>query len=208
MPLCQHSATQLQLHHLYPQNGVLCPHKISSDSQSHCTPFSFPHRFHHRTLVVVSLTALKHTLISLPPLLGMKGETLLNHVVGIWKQMYHDKQKEHKVSDDVHIRSPTKKNQKDFIPVDYQRVLDRNIMVDVGDGVNLKQAARARLDNLATATTSHNENASWLYHRCTDAIKEIQSEMTALQIELILWRVVTKIEVYQQFSVVNNDDSV
>ena len=32
--------------------------------------------------------------------------------------------------------------------MEYQRVLDGNIMADVGDGLNLKQAARARLDNL------------------------------------------------------------
>ena len=32
--------------------------------------------------------------------------------------------------------------------------------------------------------------------------------MTALQIALIVWRVVTKIEVDQQLSVVNDDDSV
>ena len=32
--------------------------------------------------------------------------------------------------------------------MDYQRVLQGNIMTDVGDGVNLKQAAKARIDNL------------------------------------------------------------
>ena len=92
--------------------------------------------------------------------------------------------------------------------VDFQRVLEGNIMSDVGDGVNLKRAARERLDNLSTATTSHNENSYQLYHCCTDIIKEIQSEITALQIALIVWRVVTKIEVDQQLSVVNDDDSV
>ena len=95
----------------------------------------------------------------------------MNHMVGIRQQRYHNKQKEHKVFDAVHIRSPTKNHQKDFMRVEYQRVLEVNIMIDVGDGVKLKQEARARLDNLATTTTSHNENASWLYHRCTDAIK-------------------------------------
>ena len=30
----------------------------------------------------------------------------------------------------------------------YQRVLESNIMSDVGDGVNFKQAAMASLDNL------------------------------------------------------------
>ena len=47
MPLCQPSATQLQLHHLYPQKGVLYPHKISRDRQSHCKSCSSPHIFHH-----------------------------------------------------------------------------------------------------------------------------------------------------------------
>ena len=69
-------------------------------------------------------------------------------MVDIRHQGYHYKQKEHKVSDDVHIISPTKKHQKDFMKVDFQRVLEGNIMEDVGDGVNLKQAARAILDNL------------------------------------------------------------
>ena len=36
----------------------------------------------------------------------------------------------------------------------------------------------------------------------------MQSEMTALQIALIVWRVVTKIEVDQQLSVVSDDGSV
>ena len=36
----------------------------------------------------------------------------------------------------------------------------------------------------------------------------MQSEMTALQIALIVWRVVTNIEVDQKLSVANDDDSV
>ena len=36
----------------------------------------------------------------------------------------------------------------------------------------------------------------------------MQQEITALQISLIVWRVVTNIEVDQQLSVVNDDDSV
>ena len=47
-----------------------------------------------------------------------------------------------------------------------------------------------------------------LYHRCTDAIKEMQSEMTALQIAPIVCGVVTKIEVDQKLSLANDDDSV
>ena len=43
---------------------------------------------------------------------GMKEETSLNHMVDIRKQMYHDKRKENKVSDAVHIRSPTKKHKR------------------------------------------------------------------------------------------------
>ena len=95
----------------------------------------------------------------------------MNHMVGIRQHRYHDKQKENKFSNAVHIISPTKKRQKDFMRIDYQRMLEGNIMADVGDGVNLKQFDSLRLDNLATATTSYNENSSWLYHCCTDAIK-------------------------------------
>ena len=69
-------------------------------------------------------------------------------MVGIRQHRYHDKQKEHKVYYAVHIRSPMKKHQKYFMRMDYQLVLEGNIMADVGDGVKLKQAARARLDNL------------------------------------------------------------
>ena len=139
---------QLQLHHFYPQNGLFYPRKISRDSKSNCTYCSFPHVFHHRALVFVALTSRKHALIYLLPLPGMKGGTLLIHMVGIRKQRYHSKQKYHKVSDAVHIKFPTKKHQKYFMPVYYQQVLDGNIMADVGDVVNLKQASRSRLDNL------------------------------------------------------------
>ena len=69
-------------------------------------------------------------------------------MVGIRKQRYHNKQNYHKVTDAVHIRFSTKKHQKYFMPVYYQQVLDGNIMADVGDVVNLKQASRSRLDNL------------------------------------------------------------
>ena len=55
--------------------------------------------------------------------------------------------------------------------VDYQRVLEGKIIADVSNGVNLKQTSRKGLDNLATSTTSHNENAYWIHHRCTDTIK-------------------------------------
>ena len=79
-------------------------------------------------------------------------------MAGILKQRYHDNQKEHKVSDTVRIRSPMNKHQKDFMRVEYQLLLEGNIMEDLGDGVKLKQAARERLENHATATTSHNEN--------------------------------------------------
>ena len=85
MTLCQPSATQLQLNHLYPQKGLLYPRKISRDSQYHCTSCPCAHRFHHQTLVVVALTEHRDTLISLPPFPGMKWETLLNHMVGIIK---------------------------------------------------------------------------------------------------------------------------
>ena len=40
--------------------------------------------------------------------------------------------------------------------MDYQGVIEGNIMADVGDGVNLKQSAMARLDNLG-----HVKSHSW-----------------------------------------------
>ena len=66
-------------------------------------------------------------------------------------------------------------------------------------------ASQSAAPSTSTSNTSHNENASWLYHRCTDAIKEMQSKITALQIALIVWRVVIKIEADQQLIVVNDD---
>ena len=33
------------------------------------------------------------------------------------------------------------------------------------------EASQSTAPSTATATTSHNENKSWIYHRCTDAIK-------------------------------------
>ena len=69
-PNREHSDVQLQLHmhHLYLQKGVLYPHKISRDSQSHCTSYLIPHIFHHQTIIIVALKARKNVLISLPPL--------------------------------------------------------------------------------------------------------------------------------------------
>ena len=62
--------------------------------------------------------------------------------------MYHSNQKEHKLYNDFHIRSPTKNHQKDFMRMEYHQVLEEKIMADIGDGVNLKHVARARLENL------------------------------------------------------------
>ena len=73
---------------------------------------------------------------------GMKGGALLNHMVGIRKHSYHEKQKDHNFSDAVHIRDPTKKHHKEFMRVDYEQVIEGNIMAYVGDEVNLKHAAR------------------------------------------------------------------
>ena len=158
MHICQPSNMHLQLQYLYSQKGLLYPNKMSRDSQSYCISCSCPHRFHHQTLFVVALKARKHALIYLPPLPGMKGETLLKHMIRIRHQRYHNKKKEQKVSDDFHIRSPTKNHQKGFMRVDYQRVLEGIIMAYVCGGVNLKHAATTRLDNLATETNFQNEN--------------------------------------------------
>ena len=47
-------------------------------------------------------------------------------------------------------------------------------------------ASQPTAPSTATSNTSHNENASWLYHCCIEAIKKIQSEVTELQIALIV----------------------
>ena len=68
---------------------------------------------------------------------------LLNHMVDILKQRYYDKYKEHKVSNTFPIRSPTRKHLNYFMHMGYQRVLEGNIMADVGDGLNFKHTDRA-----------------------------------------------------------------
>jgi len=46
------------------------------------------------------------------------------------------------------IKGGWKKHQQDFSRVDYHHVVEAHIMDDVSNGVSLRQAAQARLDNL------------------------------------------------------------
>ena len=85
---------------------------------------------------------------------GMKNEELFDHMVGMRYREYAKTPKltkEHKISDHHHVISPKKgypKHQQDIMNVQYSHIVERRIMDDVGGGVNLKQAAKARLDNL------------------------------------------------------------
>ena len=84
----------------------------------------------------------------------MKGEDLFDHMIAMRHRNFSKSPKlmrEHKISDHHHVISPKKgfpKHQQDFMNIDYANIVERRIMDDVGDSVNLKQAAKARLDNL------------------------------------------------------------
>ena len=51
---------------------------------------------------------------------------------------------------------------------DAEKNIEQSLAKATVDGSAASQSATL---SRATATTSHNENTSWLYHRCTDAIK-------------------------------------
>ena len=85
-----------------------------------------------------------------PP--GMKGMVLYEHAIGFRLREFSKdgKRKDHKISDAVGVLSPIKgypKHQEEFFEVDYHHVLEKDLMDSVGNGNNMQQAARARLDN-------------------------------------------------------------
>ena len=83
----------------------------------------------------------------------MKGKKLFDHMIGRRRVKYADAKmiKKHKISDELNRISPLKgrpQNQKDFMDINYAHIAETKIMMDVGDGSNLKVVAKAKLDNL------------------------------------------------------------
>ena len=59
--------------------------------------------------------------------------------------------KKHKISDEFNSISTLKvrpQHHKDFMDINYAHIAERQIMMGVGDGYNLKVADKANLDNL------------------------------------------------------------
>ena len=86
-----------------------------------------------------------------PP--GMKEKKLFYHMRGRRDVKYDDAKliKKHKISDELNSISTLKRrpqHQKDFMDINCDHISERQIMMDVGDGSNLKVAAKAKLDNL------------------------------------------------------------
>ena len=84
---------------------------------------------------------------------GLKGLAKFDHMVGLRQREYADKQKEHKISDCLHIHSPKKgwtDGARDLFKIKYHNVLESNVLKSVGNGGNKLYAARARLDNLGS----------------------------------------------------------
>ena len=86
-----------------------------------------------------------------PP--GMKVKKIFNHMIGRRHVKYADEKliKKHNISDElnrIYTLKGRPQHQKDFMDINYAHIAERKIMMDVGDGSNLKVAAKAKLDNL------------------------------------------------------------
>ena len=84
---------------------------------------------------------------------GTNGKKIFDHMIGRRNDKYADAKmiKKHNISDDLNSISPLKRrpqHQKDFMDINYAHISERQIMMDVGDGSNLKVAAKENLDNL------------------------------------------------------------
>ena len=86
-----------------------------------------------------------------PP--GMNGKNIFGHMIGRRHFKYADAKliKKHNISDEFNIISPLKgrpQHKKEFMDINYAHIYERKIMMDVGDGSNLKVAAKTNLENL------------------------------------------------------------
>ena len=86
-----------------------------------------------------------------PP--GMKEKKLFYHMRGRRDVKYDDAKliKNHNIIDDFNSISPLKlmtQHQKDSVDINYAHIAERQIMMNVGDGSNLKVVDKAKLDNL------------------------------------------------------------
>ena len=82
---------------------------------------------------------------------GLKGKPHFDHMVAMRQRKYADKQKDHKISDYLHIHLPMNwytDNARDLFKFKYHNVLESNVLKSVGNGGNKLYTARARLNNL------------------------------------------------------------
>ena len=82
---------------------------------------------------------------------GLKGKPYFDHMVAMRQHKYADKQKDHTISDYLHIHSPMNgytDSARDLFKIEYHNILESNVLKSVGNGGNNLYAARARLDNL------------------------------------------------------------
>ena len=80
-----------------------------------------------------------------PP--GMKGKNLFNCMIGRRHVKYADAKliNKHKISDEFNSIYPLKgrpRRQKDFMDIYYSNIAERQIMMDFGDGSDLKVAVK------------------------------------------------------------------
>ena len=82
---------------------------------------------------------------------GLKDLPHFDHMVAMRQRKYADKQRDHKISDCLHIHSPIKgytDSARDLFKIKYHNVLESNVFKNVGNGGNKLHAAKARLNNL------------------------------------------------------------
>ena len=85
-----------------------------------------------------------------PP--GVKGKNLFDRMIGRRHIKYADSKliKKHNISDDFNSISTLKgrsQHHKDFVGINYAHKSESQIMMDVGDGSNLKVTSKAKNDN-------------------------------------------------------------
>ena len=59
--------------------------------------------------------------------------------------------KKHNISDELNSISPLKwkpRHQKEFVDINYDHIDERKIIMDIGNGSNLKVVAKAKIDNI------------------------------------------------------------
>ena len=70
---------------------------------------------------------------------GLKGKPHFDHMVAMRQRKHADNQKDHKISDYLHIHSPMKEyidSARDLFKIEYHNVLESNVLKSGGNGDN------------------------------------------------------------------------